>query len=143
LTTPMVSFNLPLVDTYQPHQQLNALGDATRRAIFERLAHGPLPVAEIARGLPVSRPAVSQHLKVLKSARLVSDRAEGTRRVYQHDAQGLAALKGYFEKFWSEALDAFRIEAERSWAEKPRTRTNPAQKRQPQPGTTRERKHKS
>jgi DNA-binding transcriptional ArsR family regulator len=105
------------VAAYQSHLQLDALGDATRRAIFERLAGGPLPVAEIARGLPVSRPAVSQHLKVLKSARLVIDRAEGTRRVYQHDAAGLATLKEYFEKFWSEALDAFRIEAERSWAE--------------------------
>ena len=101
--------------TYQSDVQLDALGDGTRRAIFERLARGPLPVAEIARGLPVSRPAVSQHLKVLKNARLVSDRAEGTRRVYQHDAQGIRALKEYFEKFWSDALDAFRIEAERSW----------------------------
>jgi DNA-binding transcriptional ArsR family regulator len=106
------------VEDYQAHLQLDALGDATRRAIFERLAGGPLPVAEIARGLPVSRPAVSQHLKVLKTARLVIDRAEGTRRVYQHDAAGLAALKEYFERFWSEALDAFRVEAERSWAEK-------------------------
>jgi DNA-binding transcriptional ArsR family regulator len=123
----MVSVDLPLVDTYQPHLQLDALGDPTRRAIFERLAAGPLPVAEIARGLPVSRPAVSQHLKVLKSARLVIDRAEGTRRVYQHDAQGLAALKDYFEKFWSEALDAFRIEAERSWSEEKR----PKERKQP------------
>jgi len=106
------------VDTYEPDRQLDALGDRTRRAIFERLAHGPLSVAEIARGVPVSRPAVSQHLKVLKGARLVSDRAEGTRRVYQHDAQGLAALKEYFEQFWGDALDAFRIEAERSWAHK-------------------------
>jgi DNA-binding transcriptional ArsR family regulator len=121
------------VTAYQPDQQLDALGDRTRRAIFERLAHGPLPVAEIARGLPVSRPAVSQHLKVLKSARLVIDRAEGTRRVYQHDARGIAAVKEYFEKFWSLALDAFRIEAERSWAEKnkqqapsPRERKKPS-----------------
>jgi DNA-binding transcriptional ArsR family regulator len=103
------------VITYRTDLQLDALGDRTRRAIFERLAHGPLAVAEIARGLPVSRPAVSQHLKVLKSARLVIDQARGTRRVYQHDAQGIAALKDYFEKLWSEALDAFRIEAERSW----------------------------
>jgi DNA-binding transcriptional ArsR family regulator len=100
---------------------LDALGDRTRRAIFERLAHGPLQVSEIARGLPVSRPAVSQHLKILKSARLVIDRAEGTRRVYQHDAQGIGALKDYFEKFWSEALDAFRIEAERSWQDQSKT----------------------
>jgi DNA-binding transcriptional ArsR family regulator len=111
----MVSGNLPLVVTYQSDVQLDALGDRTRRAIFERLARGPLPVGEIARGLPVSRPAVSQHLKVLEQARLVSARAEGTRRVYQHDAQGIRALKEYFEKFWSDALDAFRIEAERSW----------------------------
>jgi len=104
------------VVTYPSDVQLDALGDSTRRAIFERLAHGPLPVAEIARGLPVSRPAVSQHLQVLKKARLVSDRAEGTRRLYQHDAQGIRALKEYFEKFWRDALDAFHIEAERSWA---------------------------
>ena len=118
---------------YQPHAQLDALGDPTRRAIFERLARGPLPVSEIARGLPVSRPAVSQHLKVLKSARLVIDRAQGTRRVYQHDAAGLAALKEYFEKFWSEALDAFRIEAERSWAEANPTpgKRPPERKKQP------------
>jgi len=113
----MVSGNLPLVVTYQSDLQLDALGDRTRRAIFERLAQGPLSVAEIARGLPVRRPAVSQHLKVLKGARLVTDRAEGTRRVYQHDARGIAAVKDYFEKFWSDALDAFRVEAERSWAE--------------------------
>ena len=85
--------------------------------------------SEIARGLPVSRPAVSQHLKVLKGARLVSDRAEGTRRVYQHDAQGLAALKEYFEKFWSEALDAFRVEAERSWAEKQQQAPSPRERK--------------
>ena len=118
MTAAMVSGTLPLVVTYQSDLQLDALGDRTRRAIFERLARGPLPVAEIARGLPVSRPAVSQHLKVLKSARLVIDRAEGTRRVYQHDARGIGLLKEYFEKFWSEALDAFRSEAERSWMEK-------------------------
>ena len=103
--------------TYQSDVQLDALGDRTRRAIFERLAHGPLPVTEIARGLPVSRPAVSQHLKVLEQARLVSARAAGTRRLYQHDAQGIRALKEYFEKFWGDALDAFRVEAERSWLE--------------------------
>ncbi|HKO91608.1 MAG TPA: metalloregulator ArsR/SmtB family transcription factor [Polyangiaceae bacterium] len=105
--------------TYQSDVQLDALGDPTRRAIFERLSRGPLPVVEIARGLPVSRPAVSQHLKVLRNARLVSARAQGTRRVYQHDAQGIRALKEYFEKFWSDALDAFRIEAERSWVNAP------------------------
>jgi DNA-binding transcriptional ArsR family regulator len=104
------------VNTYQPHRQLDALGDATRRAIFERLALGPMSVAELANGFPVSRPAVSQHLKVLKTAGLVSDQAQGTRRVYRHDAHGLASLKQYFERFWSDALDAFRVEAEASWA---------------------------
>jgi DNA-binding transcriptional ArsR family regulator len=119
------------VATYQTDTQLDALGDRTRRAIFERLAHGPLPVAEIARGLPVSRPAVSQHLKVLKGARLVIDRAQGTRRVYQHDAQGIAALKDYFEKFWSEALDAFRIEAERSWQSQVKAPTDQRKRKNP------------
>ena len=115
MTPTLVSCNLPLGVTYQSDVQLDALGDHTRRVIFERLAHGPLPVSEIARGLPVSRPAVSQHLKVLEQARLVSARAEGTRRLYQHDVQGLRALKEYFEKFWSDALHAVRIEAERPW----------------------------
>lgn len=107
--------------------ELDALGDRTRRAIFERLARGPLPVAEIARGLPVSRPAVSQHLRVLERARLVVARAQGTRRLYQHDARGITVLKEYFERFWSEALDAFRIEAERSWQ-------SPARKESPTGG---------
>src|SRR3569832_2468205 len=113
----MVSGNLPLVVAYQSDLQLDALGDRTRRAIFERLARGPLSVAELARGLPVSRPAVSQHLKVLKSARLVTDRAEGTRRVYQHNTQNNTTKKDNNEKNRSDALDAFRGEAERSWAQ--------------------------
>ena len=98
--------------------QLDALGDPTRRAIFERLAGGPLAVGEIANELPVSRPAVSQHLKVLKDAGLVSDRAEGTRRVYQIDPKGLAMLRKYFEQFWTDALDAFRRAAEETYKEK-------------------------
>jgi DNA-binding transcriptional ArsR family regulator len=114
-------------------RELDALGDRTRRAIFERLARGPLPVAEIARGLPVSRPAVSQHLKVLESARLVVARAQGTRRLYQHDARGIGALKDYFESFWSEALDAFRIEAERSWQD-PTRQESPARDIRSEPG---------
>jgi DNA-binding transcriptional ArsR family regulator len=100
------------VNAYHAAAQLDALGDPTRRAIFERLASGPLAVVEIARTLPVSRPAVSQHLKVLKEAGLVMDRAEGARRVYQVDPQGLAAIRDYFDTFWADALDAFRRAAE-------------------------------
>jgi DNA-binding transcriptional ArsR family regulator len=93
-------------------RQLDALGDGTRRAIFERIAREPLAVVDIARELPVSRPAVSQHLKVLKDAGLVTDRAEGARRVYHIDPRGLAVLRAYFDGFWSGALDAFRQSAE-------------------------------
>jgi DNA-binding transcriptional ArsR family regulator len=100
------------VFTYQASRQLDALGDPTRRAIFERIAKGPLAVVEIARTLPVSRPAVSQHLKVLKDAGLVTDTAEGTRRVYSIDQAGLAAVRQYFDRFWDKALDAFRRAAE-------------------------------
>ena len=81
-----------------------ALADETRRAIVERLAHGPSAVGELARDLPVSRPAVSQHLKVLKSAGLVRDRAVGTRRVYQLDPTGLEALRADLDRFWAQAL---------------------------------------
>jgi DNA-binding transcriptional ArsR family regulator len=87
---------------------LTALGEPTRRAIFERLADGPLAVGEIAAGLPVSRPAVSQHLKVLKQAGLVRDEAAGTRRLYSVDPAGLAALEAYFERFWTNALASFK-----------------------------------
>jgi DNA-binding transcriptional ArsR family regulator len=100
------------VTTYQSGRQLDALGDPTRRAIFERIARGPLAVAEIARTLPVSRPAVSQHLRVLKDVGLVTDRAEGTRRLYAIDRAGLAAVRGYFDLFWDDALEAFRRTAE-------------------------------
>jgi DNA-binding transcriptional ArsR family regulator len=91
---------------------LTALGEPTRRAIFERLADGPLAVGEIAAGLPVSRPAVSQHLKVLKQAGLVRDEAAGTRRLYSVDPAGLAALEAYFERFWTNALTSFKDAAE-------------------------------
>jgi DNA-binding transcriptional ArsR family regulator len=84
------------------------LGDSTRRAIFERLASGPLAVGAIADELPVSRPAVSQHLKVLKDAGLVIDEAVGTRRVYRLDPDGLGALRTYFDQLWYQALDAFK-----------------------------------
>jgi DNA-binding transcriptional ArsR family regulator len=91
---------------------LAALADPTRRAIFERLAEGPRPVAALARTLPVSRPAVSQHLKVLKEAGLVTDRAEGARRIYSIDRQGLGALRAWLDRFWTDSLEAFRREVE-------------------------------
>ena len=93
---------------------LAALAEPSRRQVFERLKSGPLAVGALARGMTVSRPAVSQHLKVLKEAGLVVDRAEGTRRVYSIDPHGLAALRGWLDQFWDEALVAFQAEAERS-----------------------------
>src|SRR5271155_4517354 len=93
---------------------LTALADPTRRAIFERLARSPSAVGELARDLPVSRPAVSQHLKVLKSAGLVRDRAAGTRRVYQLDQTGLQALRTELDRFWTQALATFAQSVEAS-----------------------------
>jgi DNA-binding transcriptional ArsR family regulator len=83
-----------------------ALADPTRRLVFERLQSGGLSVGEIARGLPVSRPAVSQHLRVLKAAGLVSDQAAGTRRVYHIDPKGLAVVRAWLDRFWDEAMQA-------------------------------------
>jgi len=91
-----------------------ALTDPPRRAVFERLRDGPRAVGEIARGLPVTRPAVSQHLKVLKEAGLVDDRSEGTRRIYQIDPKGLGAMRAWLDQFWDSALSAFAAEVERS-----------------------------
>jgi DNA-binding transcriptional ArsR family regulator len=91
---------------------MDALGDRTRRAIFERLRNGPLAVGEIAGELPVSRPAVSQHLRVLKEAGLVTERRNGTRRIYRVDPDGVATLRAYFDEFWNEALAAFKEAAE-------------------------------
>jgi DNA-binding transcriptional ArsR family regulator len=85
-----------------------ALADGTRRTIFKRLAGGPMAVGELALGLPVSRPAVSQHLKVLKCARLVSDRAVGRQRVYQVNPEGIEALRSELDMFWGKALDAYK-----------------------------------
>jgi DNA-binding transcriptional ArsR family regulator len=98
--------------TYQ-EAAFPALADPTRRRVLERLRAGPLSVGEIAAGLPVSRPAVSQHLKALKDAGLVVDRAHGTRRVYQVDPRGLAAVRGWLDQFWADALSAYRAEVER------------------------------
>jgi DNA-binding transcriptional ArsR family regulator len=89
-----------------------ALGDPTRRAIFERLADGPRAVGELAGELPVSRPAVSQHLKVLKQAGLVLDRPVGTRRIYQLDPVGLEALRAQLDRFWTQALANYKAVAE-------------------------------
>jgi DNA-binding transcriptional ArsR family regulator len=93
--------------------QLDALGDGTRRAILARLVKdGPLPVGELAREFPMSRPAISQHLRVLKRASLVTDRAEGSRRVYAVNPEALASLRTYFERFWADALLAFKRHVE-------------------------------
>jgi DNA-binding transcriptional ArsR family regulator len=93
--------------------QLDALGDGTRRAILARLVkEGPLPVGELAREFPMSRPAISQHLRVLKRANLVTDHAEGARRLYAVNPEALASLRTYFERFWAEALAAFKRQVE-------------------------------
>jgi DNA-binding transcriptional ArsR family regulator len=99
------------VATYQA-DALTALGDPTRRAIFERLADRPRAVGELASDLPVSRPAVSQHLKVLKEAGLVIDRPIGTRRVYRLDPDGLRDLRAYLDHFWDQALAGFKTAVE-------------------------------
>lgn len=89
-----------------------ALADATRREIFERLAAQPAAVSELAAQLPVSRPAVSQHLRVLKEAGLVIESKHGTRRIYRLDTRGVAAMRGYLDRFWDQALAAFKAAAE-------------------------------
>jgi len=94
-------------------QAIRALADPTRLQVFEKLRKGPKPVGELAKGLRVSRPAVSQHLKVLEGAGLVRARKEGTRRIYQVEVEGLVELRRYLDQFWGEALEAFRKEAER------------------------------
>lgn len=93
---------------------LTALGDPTRRAIFERVAQRPVAVGELAVEFPVSRPAVSQHLRVLKEAGLVRDEADGTRRIYSLDRDGLASVRAYFEQFWKTSLASFKDTAERT-----------------------------
>src|ERR1700744_5447340 len=92
---------------------LNALADPTRRAVFERLRRGPASVGDIATGMPVSRTAVSQHLKVLKDAGLVRDEAHGARRLYEVDPNGLAEIRAWLDNFWDDALSAFKAEVER------------------------------
>jgi DNA-binding transcriptional ArsR family regulator len=96
-----------------PHDGFAALADPTRRKIFERLARSALAVSEVAEGLPISRPAVSQHLKVLKDAGLVTDTRDGTRRLYRVDPRGVEAMRTYLDRFWDRALAAFKDAAER------------------------------
>lgn len=105
--------------TYQEDEAWHALGDRTRRAIVLRLAERPQAVGELAAGLPVSRPAVSQHLRVLKDAGLVDERAEGTRRIYRLNETGVAALRDQLDTFWNRALSGYRDVAERAPEEKP------------------------
>jgi len=110
-----------------PLDRIAALGDPTRRGIFEVLAAGPCSVAEIARQLPVTRPAVSQHLRVLKEAGLVKHETFGTRHLYQIDVIGVAAIRDYLDSLWQRALINFKAEAERSFAEigKSQNKENP------------------
>jgi len=107
-----VSYGLPLVMAYG--SALAVLADPTRRQVFERLRAGPRPVNALAAGLPVSRPAVSQHLKVLKDAGLVAERSEGVRRIYSVRREGLNELREWLDSFWGDALEAFKLEAEKS-----------------------------
>jgi DNA-binding transcriptional ArsR family regulator len=113
-----ISVHLRCVSTYRP-DPWSALGDPTRRAIFERLADGPCAVGEIAQRLPVSRPAVSQHLKVLKGAGLVTDHAVGNRRIYRVDSKGLAVLRADLDRFWTGALAAYKTLVEQPAQEQP------------------------
>ena len=103
------------------HLILDALGDPTRRQVFERLRAGPSSVAALAEGLPVSRPAVSQHLKILKEAGLVADEAVGARRLYRVEREGLAALRAWLERFWEEALETYQAEIQRQIDERKST----------------------
>jgi DNA-binding transcriptional ArsR family regulator len=106
------------VETYEDGG-LGLLGDATRRAIFELLARSPSSVGELARQLPISRPAVSQHLRVLKDGGLVVSRYEGTRNVYQLNPDGVAAVRAYLDRVWDNALTAYQKAAESAHEEQP------------------------
>jgi DNA-binding transcriptional ArsR family regulator len=116
------------VNTYQQAQQLDAVGDATRRAILARLLEGPLSVGKLAAEFPMTRPAISQHLRVLKQANLVVDRAEGTRRLYQLNPEGFESLREYFEQFWTRALIAFKEKVEEQPTQEEGQKDQPAKK---------------
>src|ERR1700741_4265629 len=113
----MVSYNLPLVATYQ-HSQLGPRGDPPRPATLARLLAGPVAVGELAEDFPVSRPAISQHLRILKQANLVVDRPAGNRRLYQLNPAGFETLREYFEQFWGQALSAFKRKVEEQSSER-------------------------
>ncbi|HKO22268.1 MAG TPA: metalloregulator ArsR/SmtB family transcription factor [Candidatus Eisenbacteria bacterium] len=114
-------------------EAIKALADPTRRLVFERLRRGPLPVGRVARGLRVTRPAVSQHLRVLERAGLVSAERDGTRRLYKIERRGLEELRRYLDRFWGDALESFREVAERGLesrsSSKPPTPPAPRRKR--------------
>jgi DNA-binding transcriptional ArsR family regulator len=112
---------------------LVALADPTRRRVFDELRTGPKPVGVIAAKLPVSRPAVSQHLKMLREARLVTERREGTRRVYFIDPHGLGELRAWLDRFWDQSLAAFQAEVEREGASKERERNEQDRHGRPRP----------
>jgi DNA-binding transcriptional ArsR family regulator len=120
------------VDAYL-QSGLDALGDATRMTIFDRLSRGPLAVNELAAVMPVSRPAVSQHLRVLKEAGLVLDSKAGTRRVYQLSPEGIARLRDHFDRVWTRALSGFQIAASQAPA-------SPAKKKKGEPSYARSRR---
>ena len=101
-----------MTNTYAAIDAFAALGDPTRRAIFERLASAPSAVGELAAGMPVTRPAVSQHLKVLKGAGLVTETPDGTRRIYRIDPRGIGAMREYLDRHWESALSAFQAFAD-------------------------------
>lgn len=110
-------------------EAIQALADPTRRLVFERLRGGPLPVGRVARGLRVTRPAVSQHLRVLERAGLVSAERDGTRRLYKIERRGLEELRRYLDQFWGDVLESFRVEAERGLESKSKSPTPPASRR--------------
>jgi DNA-binding transcriptional ArsR family regulator len=117
-TGASVSGYLPFVNTYQREGGWDALGDPTRRAIIECLAERPRAVGELAAQMPVSRPAVSQHLKVLKQAGLVTERTAGTRRIYRLNPAGVAALRDQLDTFWNRALASYNDIVERATEER-------------------------
>ena len=98
--------------TTNQERQLDALGDPTRRAVLKLLRNGPMPVTDIARRFPISRPAISQHLRILKDARLVTDEASGTRRIYRLNPAEFASLQQFFQLFWTQSLQAFKEKVE-------------------------------
>ena len=138
LTNALVSNSLRLVDTYI-QSGLTALGDPTRLAIFAMLSTHPHAVNELAARLPVTRPAVSQHLKILKNARLVRDRREGTRRIYEMNPEGIAALRDHFAELWEKALVSFQRFAEEEYQKEKRHGARNSSKRNgkkdPSPGS--------